>query len=189
MHTVWMLPVCVMQWGGVTFLLMYTVMLLLVGCPLLMLEMMIGQYSSLAPGHMFLHLCPLLAGLGLSLCLQAALRAMLDMGLLMWSALTFYNLFTSQTISDGFFSTSVINQGSASLESLGELGGQQALVLSIVSVGVFLLTMGGTRTIGKLGLVSIPLVFMLMVTLVIRSCLAPGKKNPLNSSFMIHAFK
>ena len=111
----WMLPVCVMQHGGATFLLMYTVMLLILGGPLLLLEVSLGQYSGLAPGQMYRHLCPLLAGLGLSvclqvmmmmmkmmmmmmmmMCLQASLRALLDLGVLMWSALTFYSLFSDQ---------------------------------------------------------------------------------------------
>ena len=38
-----MLPVVVMQHGGVTFLLMYTVMLLILGGPLLLLEVSLGQ--------------------------------------------------------------------------------------------------------------------------------------------------
>ena len=96
MSGLWMLPVAVMQHGGVTFLLMYTVMLIILGGPLLLLEVSLGQYSGLAPGPMFRHLCPLLAGLGLSVCLQAAVRALLDLGVLMWSALTLYSMFSGQ---------------------------------------------------------------------------------------------
>ena len=33
---------------------------------------------------------------------------------------------------------------------------------------MFLVTVAGTRTLGKLGLVTVPVCFMLMVTLVIR---------------------
>ena len=62
----------VLQHGGVTFLLMYTVMLGILDWPLLVLEAVLGQYSSLAPGHLYRHLCPLLAGLGLAVCLQAS---------------------------------------------------------------------------------------------------------------------
>ena len=169
-----MLPVCVVQHGGVTFLLMYTVMLLILGYPLLLLEATLGQYSSLPPAQLYRHLCPILAGLGLSVCLQAALRALLDMAVLMWSALAFYSLFSIQAVKDGFFYSEILNKGDASLESLGYLGGPQTLVLSIVSVSVFVMTAAGTRTLGKLGLVVVPVVFGLMVTLVIRSCLATG---------------
>ena len=39
---------------------------------------------------------------------------------------------------------------------------------------VKLLVSGGTRLIGKIGLLTLPLCFMLLVSLVIRSCVAPG---------------
>ena len=173
-HTVWLLPVCVIQQGGITFLLMFSSLLVLVGGPLVMLEVMLGQYSGLAPAQLYRHLCPLLAGLGLTVCLQAALRAMLDLATLTWTALAVYSLFSSQSLQDGFLYREILDKGEASLEEVGQLGGQQALVLCIVSVTVFLLTSAGTRGLGKLGLVLVPLSFMLMVTLVIRSCLAPG---------------
>lgn len=174
LHTVWMLPVCVMQQGGLTFLLMYMVMLIILGYPLLLLEAMLGQYSSLPPAQLYRHLCPILAGLGLSVCLQAALRALLDLAVLMWSALAFYSLFSTQTVKDGFFYSDILNKGDASLESIGYLGGYQTLVLSIVSVSVFMMTAAGTRILGKLGLVIVLVGFGTMVTLVIRSCLATG---------------
>ena len=92
----------------------------------------------------------------------------------MWSALSFYNLFSDQAINDGFFYNQVLNKEESSLENLGSLGGHQTLVLSIVCVAVFVVTSAGTKSLGKIGLVTLPLSFMLMVTLVIRSCLAPG---------------
>ena len=108
----------VLQHGGVTFLLMYTVMLGILGWPLLVLEAVLGQYSSLAPGHLYRHLCPLLAGLGLAVCLQAALRALLDLGVLMWAALTCYALFSRQEIADGFFARDILAQVSICLHYL-----------------------------------------------------------------------
>ena len=106
----------VLQHGGVTFLLMYTVMLGILGWPLLVLEAVLGQYSSLAPGHLYRHLCPLLAGLGLAVCLQAAVRALLDLGVLMWAALTCYALFSRQEIADGFFARDILAQVSNHLQ-------------------------------------------------------------------------
>ena len=44
-------------------------------------------------------------------------------------------------------------------------------MLSVVSVGVFVMSVVGTRGLGKIGLVSVPVCFMLMVTLVIRKLL------------------
>ena len=78
-------------------------------------------------------------------------------------------------ISDGFFHRDILGRDTEdNLESLGELGGRQVLVLSVVSVSVFLVTVLGTRVLGKLGLLTVPVTFMLLVSLVIRACLAGG---------------
>ena len=72
-------------------------------------------------------------------------------------------------ISDGFFHRDILGRDTEdNLESLGELGGRQVLVLSVVSVSVFLVTVLGTRVLGKLGLLTVPVTFMLLVSLVIR---------------------
>ena len=45
---------------------------------------------------------------------------------------------------------------------------------SEILVSVFLVTVLGTRVLGKLGLLTVPVTFMLLVSLVIRACLAGG---------------
>ena len=83
--------------------------------------------------------------------------------------------FLCQVISDGFFKSDILGHNTEdNLESLGELGGRQVLVLSVVCVSVFLVTVLGTRVLGKLGLLTVPVTFMLLVSLVIRACLAGG---------------
>ena len=47
-----------MKFGGVVFILIYLVMFLLLGTPLLLLEMTIGQYSALSPTKLYRNLCP-----------------------------------------------------------------------------------------------------------------------------------
>ena len=103
---------------------------------------LLNNIECVSSGHLYYHLCPLLGGLGLTLCLQATIRAMLNLAVLMWSTLTFYHLFNNQVIVDDFFKRIIVNQGDSSLESLGELGGHQTLALSIVCVSVFILTSG-----------------------------------------------
>ena len=65
------------------YTVMYTVILAILGAPMLLLEMILGQYSGLAPVPLFIHLWPTLAGLGLAVCVQAAVRAMLDIAVVM----------------------------------------------------------------------------------------------------------
>jgi len=174
LHSLWSLPISVLQHGGVTYLLMYTVILATLGAPLLLLEMTLGQYSGLAPGRLFFHLCPILGGVGVAVCVQAAVRAMLDLAVVMWAGQALWRLFSEQNISEGFFYRDVLSKGDSSLEELGLLLGQLSLVLAISCVILFILIAAGTRSVGKVCLVAVPASFMLLVTLTIRTCLATG---------------
>ena len=55
-----------------------------------------------------------------------------------------------------------------SLENVGGLNTQLVLVLGVAALIILVLMVAGTRSIGKVSMVCIPLCFMLMVTLVIR---------------------
>ena len=57
-HTLWELPVLTMRFGGVVFILIYLIMFLLLGTPMLLLEMTMGQYSALSPTKLYRNLCP-----------------------------------------------------------------------------------------------------------------------------------
>ena len=70
------------QQGGLAFLTIYTLLLLTLGSPLLLLELSLGQYSALPPARLYRHLCPILAGLGLALSVLNTLRALLELGVL-----------------------------------------------------------------------------------------------------------
>ena len=133
-----------------------------------------GQYSALAPARLYRHLCPILAGLGLAIGLQAALRAILELATLMWTGQGLFLLFSEQQITDGFFYRDVLDRGDATMVRLGSLGGQLSLVLAIAAVSTFVLTVAGTRALGKVCGLAIPTAFMLLVTLTIRACMESG---------------
>merc|ERR1711892_558062 len=125
-------------------------------------------------GRLFFHLCPILGGVGVAVCVQAAVRAMLDLAVVMWAGQALWRLFSEQNISEGFFYRDVLSKGDSSLEELGLLLGQLSLVLAISCVILFILIAAGTRSVGKVCLVAVPASFMLLVTLTIRTCLATG---------------
>ena len=83
-------------------------------------------------------------------------------------------LFSEQQIADGFFYRDVLDRGDATMVRLGSLGGQLALVLAIAAVSTFVLTVAGTRALGKVCGLAIPTGFMLLVTLTIRACMESG---------------
>jgi len=177
LHSLWTLPPAVAQHGGLAFLLAYAAAVALVGAPLLLLEVAIGQYSGLPTSVLFRHLFPLLAGLGLSIPLMAILRAMLDLGVLMWSGRGLFHLFSYQAVSEGFFTKDILAKSASNLDQLGDLNHQLLLVLGIAAITTFVCVVASTKSVGKACMVAVPTAFMLLVSLTIRACLAPGAPN------------
>ena len=164
----------IVQQGGLAFLLIYSSLVFLLGAPLLLLELSLGQYSALPPARLYRHLCPLLTGLGLALSVLATLRGMLDLAVLMWSGQGIFHLFSSQQIRQHLFSRDILNVEDTSLLELGSLDYQILLVLGIAIISTFVFVMAGTKSMGKVCMIAVPGCFMLIVTLTIRACLDTG---------------
>ena len=64
----------IVQQGGLAFLLIYAILVALLGAPLLLLELALGQYSALPTSRLYRYLCPLLSGLGLAFTVLASVR-------------------------------------------------------------------------------------------------------------------
>ena len=139
LHSLWSLPIAILQNGGLAFVLIYILLLVILGAPLLLLEMFLGQYSGMAISGVFRHLSPVMAGLGVAICVQALLRAVMEMGIIMWMGLGMFKLFNQQMISEGMFNKEVFNNENANFEGLGRLGTELLIVLGIASSTVFLL--------------------------------------------------
>ena len=146
LHSLCVLPVCVMQHGGLAFLLVYLAIMAMLCSPLLLLEV---------------SLC---GELCLAMTAQAGVRAWLAVAQLMWATQAVHALLSHQDMYQGFFSEEV----------LGQDVGQLSLVLAAVCVTTFILVSTGTRAVGKVCLVAAPTCFLLLATLTIRTCLAPG---------------
>jgi len=59
-HSLWELPVLTLRYGGVVFILVYLTVFLILGSPLLLLEMGLGQYSALSTSKLFRNMCPVI---------------------------------------------------------------------------------------------------------------------------------
>ncbi|GAU89499.1 hypothetical protein RvY_02044-2 [Ramazzottius varieornatus] len=64
---VWRFPYLAYSLGGGAFVIAYFAVLILVGIPLVLLELAIGQYTGLGPAVVFQKLCPLFGGLGVAI--------------------------------------------------------------------------------------------------------------------------
>ena len=173
-HSLLSLPLIVLRHGGLAFLLLYGLLLVTIGCPLLLLEMFLGQYSSMSSGTIFHHLCPLLTGLGPALCIHAGARAVIQLATLMWTAQGMYRVFTQMEVKETIFSQEHFNEEHFSLANIGSMDMQLVLILGIVAAVTFLFIIGGIRFVRNICKFCVPACFLLMVTLTIRTCLAHG---------------
>ncbi|EDV23247.1 uncharacterized protein TRIADDRAFT_27813 [Trichoplax adhaerens] len=78
--------------GGGAFLIPYFLCMIFCGIPLIALEFAIGQYWQKGPTVVFLHLCPLLSGIGYCMIMISFLVSTYYISLLVW---VLYYLFSS----------------------------------------------------------------------------------------------
>lgn len=85
---VYAFPYAIYTNGFGAYLILYVLFMVLVGQPLYLLEAIMGQFSSCGPLHVF-SCFPLAKGLGLSMCLLAAMRTM-DAGLVLTQGILYW---------------------------------------------------------------------------------------------------
>ncbi|CAG0904089.1 unnamed protein product, partial [Darwinula stevensoni] len=68
---IWKFPYLCYKYGGGAFLLPYTFMLFLVGIPMFLVELTIGQFSALTPIKCFSNMAPVFAGIGITSFLES----------------------------------------------------------------------------------------------------------------------
>ena len=171
LHSLWSLPIAVLQHGGSAFLIMYFVLLVGLGAPLLLLEMTLGQYSGLTPVCLFQHLCPILSGLGVCQCLQSVIRIMMDVAVITWISKGIYLLFSDDKIDKNFFYQDVLHGGDSSVDSLL---GDHVLVLACVCASVLVLAVAGHKSVGKCCVVIVPVCYAIILTLAVCCCIQTG---------------
>ena len=93
---VWRFPYLAYKYGGGSFVLPYTIMLVFVGLPLFFLELALGQYSQRGPIDVFGNLMPLLKGNGYAMLAISILAAIQYDVILAWSLHYFFSSFGSK---------------------------------------------------------------------------------------------
>lgn len=77
----------------------YLIMLVLMGMPIFLMELLIGQYSGLGPDQAFTRIAPIFSGLGYCTLVVIALVTVYYMVIIAW---TFFYLFASFTSELGY---------------------------------------------------------------------------------------
>ncbi|CAH1787244.1 unnamed protein product [Owenia fusiformis] len=91
---VWRFPYLAYSNGGGAFLLPFLVMLMLVGIPLMFMELAFGQFASLGPVAIFQRFCPLFQGVGYGMIIVSSIVALYYNMIIAW---TLFYLFASFT--------------------------------------------------------------------------------------------
>lgn len=92
---VWRFPYLCYSNGGGAFLLAYFIMLILMGTPIFLLELLIGQYSGLGPDMAFKHIAPIFHGLGYCCLVVIFFITVYYMIIVSWTIFYFFASFTS----------------------------------------------------------------------------------------------
>lgn len=77
------------------FLVTYFIMLVLMGMPIFLLELIIGQYSGLGPDQAFTKMAPIFAGLGYCTLVVISLITVYYMVIIAWTVFYFFASFTT----------------------------------------------------------------------------------------------
>ncbi|XP_076450427.1 sodium- and chloride-dependent glycine transporter 1-like isoform X2 [Babylonia areolata] len=93
---VWRFPYLCYSNGGGAFLFPFILMLILVGFPLMFLELSFGQFAAQGPAVIFGRVCPLLHGVGYGMIAVSAMVALYYTVLIAWAFLYLFRSFASE---------------------------------------------------------------------------------------------
>ncbi|XP_003380237.1 sodium- and chloride-dependent GABA transporter 1 [Trichinella spiralis] len=93
---IWRFPYLCGRNGGAAFLLIFIIFIIFGGVPMALLELGLGQYSSLASHQLFEAFCPLFSGLGYVMILTSFLTSLYYNVVIAWAIYYFAASFSSQ---------------------------------------------------------------------------------------------
>lgn len=172
---VWRFPYLAARHGGGAFLVPYLIALLIVGIPLLTLEIGLGQTKQRGAIGSFRRVTSNFGGLGVLALLSAFLIVSYYAVVMAWSVIYFFASFGVNWAdnSEGYFFEEVLQV----TDSVGEIGGLNLPIffaLILVWVLTYFCVWQGTQSVGKVVLFSVPLPVILLVALLIRAVTLDG---------------
>ncbi|XP_039611013.1 sodium- and chloride-dependent GABA transporter ine [Polypterus senegalus] len=197
---VWRFPYLCYRSGGGAFLIPYLIMLVLVGIPLLYMELAIGQYLRLGPVHSLAKVCPLLKGVGMATVAISFIMCTYYNVIITWALYYLLSSFQSplpwqscnntwnvkenctdqmtnstmaSTASQQFFNYKVLEKTSGVEESGGlrwELFGLLILAWALIYFSIF----KGVKSTGKVVYFTALFPYVILLALLINNLLLPG---------------
>lgn len=172
---IWRFPYLAAKHGGGAFLVPYLIALVVVGIPLLTLEIGVGQLKQQGVIGSFRKLFPSFGGLGVLALISAFIIVSYYTVVMAWSLIYFFGSFQLSWSDnpEAYFNQEILNI-SDSIFQLGGINWSIFLALIVVWVLIYFSVWQGTKSLGKILYFTVPLPFILLVFLFLRTVTLKG---------------
>ncbi|XP_072516296.1 sodium- and chloride-dependent GABA transporter ine [Salminus brasiliensis] len=196
---IWRFPYLCYRSGGGAFLVPYLLMLVLLGIPLLYMELTVGQYLRKGPVHAMAKLCPLLKGVGMATVAISFIMSTYYNVIITWALYYLFSSFQRQlpwqscnntwnrpnctdyatnisstsTASQQFFNYKVLERTSG-VEDTGTMRWELFLILLLAWLLVYLCIFKGVKSTGKVVYFTALFPYVILVALLINNVQLPG---------------
>ncbi|XP_054610390.1 sodium- and chloride-dependent GABA transporter ine [Dunckerocampus dactyliophorus] len=196
---VWRFPYLCFRSGGGAFLVPYLLMLLVLGIPLLYMELTIGQYTRRGPVHAMAYVCPLLKGVGIASVAISFIMCTYYNVVIAWALYYLFSSFQapllwqscnntwntpnctdhatnssySSTASQEFFKYKMLQQ-TPGVGEAGAIRWEIFLILVLAWLLVYLCIFKGVKSTGKVVYLTALLPYVILIALLINNVQLPG---------------
>ena len=174
---IWRFPYLTYKFGGGAFLVPYLIALFVIGIPLLLLEFAIGQKLQRGAIDAFKTVNHRLRGIGFAAVFSGGVVVVYYAAVMAWSLVFLLQSFKAKLPwaddAEGHFFGNVL-QISEGVNSIGGLNWTLFFALLAVWVIVYFCVWKGTKSVGKVVAITMPLPLILLFVLFIRGITLPG---------------
>lgn len=171
----WRFPYLAGKYGGGAFLIPYLIALVLVGVPMLMLELAVGQKMQQGVIGSYRKLHPSFGGLGILALLSSLIIVSYYAVVMAWSLIYLLASFGVKWSgnAESYFFQEVL-QLSDSVNSIGGINWSVLLSLFVVWLSIYFCVWQGTESVERVVRYSVPLPVILLGALLLRAVTLPG---------------
>ncbi|XP_042370331.1 sodium- and chloride-dependent creatine transporter 1-like [Plectropomus leopardus] len=196
---VWRFPYLCYRSGGGAFLVPYLLMLVVLGIPLLYMELTVGQYTRRGPVHALANVCPLLKGVGIASVAISFIMCTYYNIVITWALYYLFSSFQaplpwqscnntwntpnctnhatnssfSSTASQEFFKYKMLEQMSG-VEDAGVLRWDLFLILLLAWILIYFCIFKGVKSTGKVVYFTALFPYVILIALLINNAQLPG---------------
>ncbi|XP_030648789.1 sodium- and chloride-dependent GABA transporter ine [Chanos chanos] len=197
---IWRFPYLCYRSGGGAFLVPYLLMLVVLGIPLLYMELTVGQYLRRGPVHALAKACPLLKGVGMATVAISFIMCTYYNVIITWSLYYLFSSFQSQlpwqscnstwnrpnctdqamnssssssTASQQFFNYKVLERTNG-VDETGAMRWELFFLLLVAWILVYLCIFKGVKSTGKVVYFTALFPYVILIALLINNVQLPG---------------